>query len=112
MINYKSFYPDRYHLNGPRAGNWDVFSEGLPGVPAKIQRGGPAGEDGYIVTLALTHPSILQFLRRHPTIGKALMRLVAATEAVFAAVNDVFQNSVSRDVQYMVSIHSCLFSGQ
>lgn len=81
-----------------------MFAEGLPGVPAIIRPGGPI-EGGYMVTLALTHPSFLLWLRQHPTLGRAIMRLSNLAESAFEAINDLVQNEVSREVIYMVSIN-------
>ncbi|KAF4519007.1 hypothetical protein B566_EDAN009770 [Ephemera danica] len=95
-------------LSNENVGSWDVFAEGLPGVPATIRPGGPS-EGGYLVTLAMTHPSFLLWLRRHPTLGRTIMRLSAIAESAFASINDLVQNEVSRDVVYMVSIYTLLF---
>ena len=93
----------KYHLKGPKAGQQEVFAEGLPGMPDNVHTD---GQGGFLVSLlAYTdsgHPLLLQSLMPHPHIRRMATRLLYLIEAPFKLLQDVYPNYYAERVLYSV----------
>ncbi|CAG7827724.1 unnamed protein product [Allacma fusca] len=62
----------RYYLKGPKAGTFDVFLDGIPGVPDNIR---PNGRGGYFIAMRFERSSAVEYLGPLPQLRKLLFRL-------------------------------------
>ncbi|KAL6255933.1 hypothetical protein P5V15_013172 [Pogonomyrmex californicus] len=83
----------KYNLKGPKAGQQEIFIDGLPGLPDNIHSD---GQGGFLVTLIITvdseHPQLFQSLAPHPYIRKMLVRLLLTMELPFKLLHDIYPN--------------------
>ncbi|XP_076667123.1 adipocyte plasma membrane-associated protein Hemomucin isoform X2 [Andrena cerasifolii] len=93
----------KYHLKGPKAGQQEVFAEGLPGMPDNVHSD---GQGGFLVSLLVYidsgHPMLLQSLIPHPQIRKLASRLLYLIEAPFKFLQDVYPNYYAERVLHSV----------
>ncbi|KAH8288916.1 hypothetical protein KR054_012046 [Drosophila jambulina] len=84
----------KYHLKGPRAGQSEVFVDGLPGLPDNLT---PDAE-GIWVPLGIAadseNPNIFAILSPHPRLRFFLARLMALMQLPFRYLNQVYPNTV------------------
>ncbi|KAL7731234.1 hypothetical protein ACLKA6_014421 [Drosophila palustris] len=82
----------KYILTGPKAGQSEVFVEGLPGVPDNLT----PDADGIWVPLPSTadseNPSAFSLFSRFPTIRLFLARMLTLFELPFRYINSVYPN--------------------
>jgi adipocyte plasma membrane-associated protein len=83
----------KYNLKGPKAGQQEVFIDGLPGIPDNIHTD---GQGGFLVTLIVAvdseHPQLFQSLGPHPYLRKMLIRLLMLIELPFKLLHDIYPN--------------------
>lgn len=81
----------KYNLKGPKAGQHEIFIDGLPGVPDNINSD---GQGGFFISLILAvdseHPQLSQSLAPHPYLRKMLTRLLVTMELPFKLLLDIF----------------------
>uniref|UniRef100_A0A1Y1MAF0 Strictosidine synthase conserved region domain-containing protein n=1 Tax=Photinus pyralis TaxID=7054 RepID=A0A1Y1MAF0_PHOPY len=81
----------RYHLKGPKKGTYDIFLDGLPGLPDNIQTD---GKDGFLIPLVVgrddDYPPPLNILGPFPLLRKFLSRLLGLTELAFQLMDKVY----------------------
>ncbi|KAH8251836.1 hypothetical protein KR038_009356 [Drosophila bunnanda] len=84
----------KYHLKGARAGQSEIFVDGLPGLPDNLT---PDAE-GIWVPLGIAadseNPNMFAILSPHPTLRFFLARLMALMQLPFRYLNHVYPNSV------------------
>ncbi|KAH8242920.1 hypothetical protein KR032_003035 [Drosophila birchii] len=84
----------KYHLKGPRAGQSEVFVDGLPGLPDNLT---PDAE-GIWVPLGIAadseNPNMFAILSPHPRLRLFLARLMALMQLPFRYLNQVYPNTV------------------
>lgn len=82
----------RYYLKGAKAGESDIFVEGLPGLTDNLV----ADEEGLWVPLVQAaddeNPSLPRLLSKVPLIRKFLARMLSVAELPFRFVHQVFPN--------------------
>ncbi|KAH8338282.1 hypothetical protein KR074_002374 [Drosophila pseudoananassae] len=85
----------KYYLHGSRAGQTEVFVDGLPGLPDNLT----PDSEGIWVPLGLSvdteNPSIFAKLSPYPKLRFFLSRIVALIQAPFRLFNSVFPNNFS-----------------
>lgn len=83
----------KYHLKGPKAGQQEIFLEGLPGMPDNIQTD---GRGGFLISLIIStdseHPELTILLPPHPYIRKMIVRLMLILQAPFKLLNELIPN--------------------
>lgn len=76
----------KYHLKGPKAGQQEVFLDGLPGAPDNIHSD---GQGGFLITLVVAfdskQPHLGHSLAPHPYLRKMLVRLLVTMELQIVA---------------------------
>ncbi|GAB1868282.1 Adipocyte plasma membrane-associated protein [Camponotus japonicus] len=89
----------KYHLKGPKAGQHEIFIDGLPGLPDNLQSD---GQGGFLVTsiiiLDSQHPYIVVSLAPHPYLRKMLVRLLLVMELPFKLLYDIYPNTFAEKV--------------
>ncbi|EFN66169.1 Adipocyte plasma membrane-associated protein [Camponotus floridanus] len=89
----------KYHLKGPKAGQHEIFIEGLPGLPDNLQSD---GQGGFLVSLIIVidsqHPHITVSLAPHPYLRKMLVRLLVVMELPFKLLHDIYPNTFAEKV--------------
>jgi hypothetical protein len=74
----------KYNLKGPKAGQYEVFVDALPGIPDNIKSD---GQGGFIVCLIIVidpeYPQFDRSLMPHPYLRKMLVRLLVTMELPF-----------------------------
>lgn len=89
----------KYNLKGSKAGQQEIFAEGLPGVPDNINSD---NQGGFLVSLIIlidsNNPYLIQSLIPHPYIRKMLLRLFYLIEAPFKLLQDIYPNYYSERV--------------
>lgn len=101
----------KYNLKGPKAGQHEIFIEGLPGTPDNIHSD---GHGGFLVTLIFhidsNHPQISSSLIPHPYIRKMFSRLLTLIEAPFKLLQDIYPNTYAERLAHSIgSFQSMLF---
>jgi len=86
-------------LKGPKAGQHEIFIDGLPGLPDNLQSD---GQGGFLVTsiiiLDSQHPYIVVSLAPHPYLRKMLVRLLLVMELPFKLLYDIYPNTFAEKV--------------
>ncbi|KAK5648525.1 hypothetical protein RI129_003417 [Pyrocoelia pectoralis] len=81
----------RYYLQGPKKGTYDVFLDGLPGLPDNIQTD---GKDGFLIPLVIgrddDYPPPLNIMGPFPLLRKFLSRVLGLTELGFKVVDQIY----------------------
>lgn len=92
----------KYHLKGPKAGQSEVFVDGLPGLPDNLT---PDAE-GIWVPLVLSsdseHPNGFSLFTRFPSVRLFLARMLALFELPFRYLNSVYPNKFSQRFVHFV----------
>ncbi|XP_020799859.1 adipocyte plasma membrane-associated protein isoform X1 [Drosophila serrata] len=84
----------KYHLKGPRAGQSEVFVDGLPGLPDNLT---PDAEGIWVplgVAADSENPNMFAILSPHPRLRFFLARLMALMQLPFRYLNQVYPNTV------------------
>lgn len=93
----------KYHLKGPKAGQHEIFVDGLPGLPDNIQSD---GQGGFLVTAVITvnsqHPCISITLAPHPYLRKMIVRLLLMVELPFKLLYDIYPNTFTEKVLHSI----------
>ncbi|XP_029174108.1 adipocyte plasma membrane-associated protein-like [Nylanderia fulva] len=93
----------KYHLKGPKAGQKEVFIDGLPGIPDNIQSD---GQTGFLVTTVFTitpeHPLLSLSLTPHPNLRKMILRLALLMELPFKLLQDIYPNTFTEKVIHAI----------
>ncbi|XP_072749385.1 adipocyte plasma membrane-associated protein Hemomucin [Anoplolepis gracilipes] len=81
----------KYHLKGPKAGQHEIFIEGLPGIPDNLQSD---GQGGFLVPIVITmnseHPQLALILGPHPYLRKMIVRLLVMMKLPFKLLHDIY----------------------
>ena len=93
----------RYYLKGPKKGTYDVFLDGLPGLPDNIQTD---GKDGFLIPLVVgrddDYPPPLNILGPFPLIRKFFSRVLGLTELGFKIVDQIYPSEwAERGMHYI-----------
>lgn len=93
----------KYNLKGPKAGQHEIFIDGLPGIPDNIHSD---GHGGFLLSLIIAdnpdHPLIFQSLMPHPYLRKMLVRLLMMMELPFKLLNDVYPNLYTERILHAI----------
>lgn len=93
----------KYHLKGPKAGQSEIFVEGLPGLPDNIHSD---GHGGFLVSIVISndpeHPQLSQALIPHPYLRKMIIRLFSLMEAPFKLIQDIYPNTYAERLLYTI----------
>ncbi|XP_071563276.1 adipocyte plasma membrane-associated protein Hemomucin [Temnothorax nylanderi] len=93
----------KYNLKGPKAGQQEVFIDGLPGMPDNIHSD---GQGGFLITLVIAidseHPQLTQSLTPHPYLRKMLVRLLVTMELPFKLLNDIYPNTYTERLVHAI----------
>ncbi|KAH8417708.1 hypothetical protein KR222_004680 [Zaprionus bogoriensis] len=92
----------KYHLKGPKAGQSEVFVEGLPGLPDNLTPDAEGIWVPLIVSADSEHPNTFALFSRFPTIRLFLARLLALFELPFRYINSVYPNRFSQRFVHFV----------
>ncbi|KOX77025.1 Adipocyte plasma membrane-associated protein [Melipona quadrifasciata] len=93
----------KYNLKGPKAGQQEIFIEGLPGLCDNIHSD---GQGGFLVSLLISvdseHPVLPLSFIPHPYIRKMISRLIYSIEGPFKLLQDIYPNYYSERVLYTI----------
>lgn len=93
----------RYWLSGPQKGIYEMFYEGLPGIPDNIT----PDADGFWVALGLPadpqNPFLPQTRTDLPLFRKFLIRVLTLAEMFLTFITLVYPNDQTRELAYVVS---------
>ncbi|KYN29227.1 PREDICTED: adipocyte plasma membrane-associated protein-like [Trachymyrmex cornetzi] len=93
----------KYNLKGPKAGQQEIFIDGLPGIPDNIHSD---GHGGFLLSLIIAddpdYPQIFQSLMPHPYLRKMLVRLIMTMELPFKLLNDVYSNPCTERILHAI----------
>ncbi|XP_032577719.1 adipocyte plasma membrane-associated protein [Drosophila sechellia] len=85
----------KYYLKGSRAGESEVFVEGLPGWPDNLT----ADEEGIWVPLSVAsdseNPNLFEVLAPYPRLRSFLARLVALMRLPLRVLNHIYPNDIA-----------------
>ncbi|CAG7828399.1 unnamed protein product, partial [Allacma fusca] len=73
----------RYHLKGPKAGQKDVFMDGLPGVPDNIRSN---GKGGFYIVLTQPRQFFGDNIGRLPIVRKIILRTHSLVDLVLGSL--------------------------
>ncbi|CAB3384414.1 Hypothetical predicted protein [Cloeon dipterum] len=97
----------RYWLKGPKAGQSEVFIDGLPGMPDNLRQ---TGHGSFFVPLVAarfnTMPVLSDVIAPYPLIRKFLARLICVLKAPFYLVNKYYPNVYTGTFTHMVSFNN------
>ncbi|KAH8311231.1 hypothetical protein KR044_005060 [Drosophila immigrans] len=86
----------KFHLKGAKAGQSEVFVDGLPGMPDNLT---PDAEGIWVplpVAIDSEHPATFSLFSRFPTVRLFLARMLALFELPFRYLNQVYPNKFSQ----------------
>ncbi|EFN87172.1 adipocyte plasma membrane-associated protein [Harpegnathos saltator] len=93
----------KYHLKGPKSGQFEIFVEGLPGLPDNIHSD---GHGGFLITTIISsspeHPILLHSLIPHPLIRKMLSRLLFLIEMPFELIYHYYPNTNVEKIMHWI----------
>ena len=93
----------KYNLKGPKAGQQEIFIEGLPGLCDNIHSD---GQGGFLVSLLAPvdseHPLLPLSFIPHPYIRKMISRLIYSIEGPFKLLQDIYPNYYSERVLHTI----------
>lgn len=85
-------------------GTFDVFIDGLPGLPDNLKAD---GNGGFLVPLLVArdeeHPCLFQSIAPFPLIRKAIARLMGTAKLLFQTIDKYYPNEVSLKIIHYVS---------
>lgn len=94
---------NKYYLKGPKAGQQEVFLDGLPGTPDNIHSD---GQGGFLITLVTTidseYPNLGHSLAPHPYLRKMLVRLLVTMELPFKLLHDIYPNTYTERIMHAI----------
>lgn len=101
----------KYHLKGPKAGQHEIFVEGLLGLPDNIHSD---GHGGFLIAMVLgaspEHPFLIHSLMPHPYIRKMLSRLICLIEMPFELIQRYYPNIYAeKTIHWIGSFHMSPF---
>jgi sugar lactone lactonase YvrE len=101
----------KYNLKGPKAGKYEIFIDGLPGLPDNIHSD---GQGGFLVTLIVAvgpeNPQLVQSLAPHPYLRKMLVRLLVALELPFKMLYNIYPHTYIEKVIHAMGGSSMILS--
>ncbi|KAL0122287.1 hypothetical protein PUN28_007195 [Cardiocondyla obscurior] len=93
----------KYNLKGPKAGQQEIFIDGLPGLPDNIHSD---GQGGFLISLVMDnhpdHPQLLQSLTPHPYLRKMILRLFVIMELPFKLLHNIYPNSYAERLLHAI----------
>lgn len=93
----------RYYLKGPKNGTYDVFVDGLPGIPDNINL---IEQGDFLVPLVSPvdpdHPSLVQTFLRFPLIRKLIARCMGLSQLSFRIIHHIYPTEYSKIALYMI----------
>lgn len=93
----------KYNLKGPKAGQHEIFIDGLPGLPDNIHSD---GQGGFLITLIVAidpeRPQLSQSLAPHPYLRKMLLRLFVTMELPFKLLHDIYPNTYTERLLHAI----------
>jgi hypothetical protein len=101
----------KYNLKGPNAGKWEIFIEGLPGMPDNIDLDNNGGFLVSLVTYAdEEYPQLAQSVMPHPYIRRMAARLLTLLEAPFKCLQTYYPNYYAeKAIHYLGGFESVKF---
>ncbi|KAF4518108.1 hypothetical protein B566_EDAN007809 [Ephemera danica] len=98
-----------YWLAGPKKGTWDVFVDGLPGLPDNVRSN---DKGGFFVSLVLARsssmPAVTDILGSYPVFRRFLVRLLYLIEAPFDIIHRAYPNIYTGIITHWVSNNELL----
>lgn len=92
----------RYDL---KKGTYDVFIDGLPGMPDNLNSD---GKGGFLIPLVIAvddaHPCVPQMLSQFPLLRRLIARVFGLFEMAFGFVDRVYPNEFAQRAVHFVSI--------
>jgi len=99
----------KYNLKGPKAGQHEIFIDGLPGIPDNIHSD---SHGGFLLSLIIAdnpdYPQIFQSLTPHPYLRKMLLRLAMTMELPFKLLNNVYPNPCTERILHAIGSYQGL----
>lgn len=93
----------KYNLKGPKAGQYEIFIDGLPGLPDNIHSD---GQGGFLITLIIItdpeHPELSHSLAPHPYLRKMFVRLIVTMELPFKLLHDIYPNTYTERLLHAI----------
>ncbi|XP_012538546.1 adipocyte plasma membrane-associated protein [Monomorium pharaonis] len=93
----------KYNLKGPKAGQYEVFVDALPGLPDNINSD---GQGSFLVPLIIVldpeNPQIDRSLAPHPYLRKMLVRLLVTMELPFKLLHDIYPNTYTERLLHAI----------
>lgn len=93
----------KYHLKGSKAGEMEVFIDGLPGAPDNIHSD---KKGGFVVSLILPrsaeHPSLVATLGPYPLLRKLLARLLFMVQSSVVLVRDLYPTDFLKKAAHII----------
>ncbi|XP_012055281.1 PREDICTED: adipocyte plasma membrane-associated protein-like [Atta cephalotes] len=93
----------KYNLKGSKAGQHEIFIDGLPGIPDNIHSD---NHGGFLLSLIIAdnpdYPQIFQSLTPHPYLRKMLLRLTMMMELPFKLLNNIYPNSCTERILHAI----------
>lgn len=85
----------KYHLKGRKAGQSEVFVDGLPGMPDNLT---PDAEGIWVplhIAADSENPNMFATLSPHPRVRRLIARLIALMQLPFRYLNQIYPNTMS-----------------
>ena len=90
-------------MKGPKAGQHEIFVDGLPGMPDNLRRSGNGGFYVPLITPRFrTMPVLSDVIAPYPVVRKFLARLICLLQAPAKLVNKYYPNPYTGGFTYMV----------
>ncbi|XP_036323266.1 adipocyte plasma membrane-associated protein [Rhagoletis pomonella] len=86
----------KYYLKGPKAGQSEVFVEGLPGLPDNLTPDAEGIWVPLIMAVDSEHPSAFNLFSNFPNIRLFLARLLNLFELPFRLINNAYPNKLTQ----------------
>lgn len=93
----------KYNLKGPKAGQQEIFIEGLPGTCDNIHSDGQGGFlVSFLILVDSEYPVLPLSFIPHPYIRKMISRLIYSIEGPFKLLQDIYPNYYSERVLHTI----------